>query len=166
MVGEIDNPESLTELILNSCEHSTFFSHRIWFFCQSLLFASTEEGSKHRDKTRDLIKHLEQVVIKSQELLCLVNSYDLMQQIIKLGLLPLYPSFNRHQTSEALATEALNKFKEFIKNISKQRVKMAKTLIDEYHKKSEEAVKKETNEFTIAANKGEKLVDIDTKFNE
>lgn len=65
-----------------------------------------------------------------------------------------------------MATEALNKFKEFIKNISKQRVKMAKSLIDEYHKKSEDAVKKETNEFTIAANKGERLIDIDTKFTE
>lgn len=96
MVGEIDNPERLSELILNSCQNSIFFSHRIWFFCQSLLFASTDEGSKHRDQARDLIKNLEQVVIKSQELLCLVNSFDLMQQIIKLGLLPLYPSFNRH----------------------------------------------------------------------
>ena len=65
MVGEIEDSLRFTDLILNSCEQSIFFSHRIWFYCQSLLFTDDEEGFKHRKLAAELIKKLQQVVIKS-----------------------------------------------------------------------------------------------------
>lgn len=39
---------------------------------------------------------IKQVVQESKELMCLVNSKDLIAQITKLGLLPFYPNFDRH----------------------------------------------------------------------
>lgn len=97
MVGEVDDSRQLTDLILNSCEQSIFFSHRIWFFCQSLLFASSDEGTKHRKLAAELLKNLQKVVINGKELLCLVNSAELFQQITKYGLLQFYPFFNKSE---------------------------------------------------------------------
>ena len=39
MVGQISEAQSLVDLICKSCTSSIFFSHRIWFFLQSLLYA-------------------------------------------------------------------------------------------------------------------------------
>jgi hypothetical protein len=78
MVGEIEERSQLTDLILNSSEQSIFFSHRIWFFIQSLLYVKNEEGEMHKKKSLELLHGLQRVVIKTEELLCLVNSVELV----------------------------------------------------------------------------------------
>ena len=42
--GGLEDPRDLTNLILNAAKSDMFFSHRIWFFFQSVIFAGDEEG--------------------------------------------------------------------------------------------------------------------------
>lgn len=47
MHGEMDDPEELVKLILGASKQDIFFSHRIWFFFQSLIFTQDETGRNH-----------------------------------------------------------------------------------------------------------------------
>ena len=71
--------------------------------------------------------------------------------------MPLYPGFNRHLDhltyGEIHESENLTKLRDFIKSVSKTRVKKAKIMIDDYHQQSEDAVKKEISKFTVNNNK-------------
>ena len=97
MVGHINESQALVDLVCKSSGHSIFFSHRIWFFLQSLLYENTPECREHRNRSQKLLYQLKEMCIKSRELICLSNSQDLFNQIVKLGLLPFYPEFVRHQ---------------------------------------------------------------------
>ena len=51
MVGHIEEVKNLVDLILASSKSSIFFSHRIWFFLQSLIFDTLDpEAPKHSDR--------------------------------------------------------------------------------------------------------------------
>jgi hypothetical protein len=47
--GDIDDPNDLINLILNAAQSSIFFSHRVWFFFQSLQFTNDATGIKHKN---------------------------------------------------------------------------------------------------------------------
>ena len=68
-----------------------------------------------------------------------------MQKIIELGLLPLYPKFNRHEEilvgENRMVSDSILKIREFINASSKDRVKNASLLINEYHTKMENSVR-------------------------
>ena len=70
-----------------------------------------------------------------------------MQQIIKMGLLPIYPGFYRHSANLMSKVkeenENLIKLREFIASVSKKRVDQANGLILEYHRVTEKKVKDE-----------------------
>jgi hypothetical protein len=48
MTGEIDDPQHLINLILGASKQDIFFSHRIWFFFQSMLFLNDETGRRYK----------------------------------------------------------------------------------------------------------------------
>ena len=78
---------SLLNLILQAARRDLFFSHRIWFFFQSVVFTSDDEGTKKRELGGAVLKQLKKLCIESEELLCLVNAQDLTRSIIKFGML-------------------------------------------------------------------------------
>lgn len=106
-------------------------------------------------------------MVKSQELLCLVNSVDLVQQIIKLGMLTLYPSFSRQQDmlvkSNQSVSEQIQNIRKYLKQVSSSRAKKAQQLVEEYHQQSEDRLREELNVFTAATqtNKKEVLVELE-----
>lgn len=46
--GGLEDRKDVTRLILNASKSDMFFSHRIWFFFQSLIFANDDEGKAKR----------------------------------------------------------------------------------------------------------------------
>lgn len=58
MQGDIDHPEQLINLILNSSTQSIFFSHRVWFFLQSLIYSNDARGDLHFKAAQHLMTHL------------------------------------------------------------------------------------------------------------
>ena len=43
-----------------------FFSHRIWFFFQSVIFTADDEGQKKRQLGEVVLKQLKKICIESQ----------------------------------------------------------------------------------------------------
>lgn len=71
---------------------------------------------------------MQKAVIKSKELVCLINSVDIAQQIIKLGMLSLYPSFQRQQdmlvkAKQPDASEEIKNIRKYLKKVSSARFK-------------------------------------------
>lgn len=53
--GEIDDPNDLINLIVMASKSNIFFSHRIWFFFQSLMFTNDAVGKKQRNAAQMIL---------------------------------------------------------------------------------------------------------------
>ena len=94
--GGLEDPRDLTNLVLSAAKSDMFFSHRIWFFFQSVIFASDEEGKAKRAASQQVVTELKAICIECQQLLCLVNSQDILYYIIKFGMIKQYPNVKNH----------------------------------------------------------------------
>ena len=122
MQGDIEDPNDLINLILMASQSSIFFSHRIWFFFQSLQFTNDAIGIKHKDRAQLILTQLKKICIESQELLCLVNSSDLIHFIIKFGMLKHYPEFIKHFEDVLQNYDKKGGLRKFIEEIADTRV--------------------------------------------
>jgi hypothetical protein len=61
-----------------------------------VIFASDEEGKAKRAASQQVVTQLKSICIESQQLLCLVNSQDIMYYIIKFGMIKRYPNLKKH----------------------------------------------------------------------
>lgn len=172
--GGLEDPRDVINLILNAAKSDMFFSHRIWFFFQSLIFASDEEGKVKRKASQQIVTQLKSICIECQQLLCLVNSQDLIYYIIKFGMLKQYPSFIKHledkltsmdpdqeiRNAQTPKEKQIAEIKKLIEQIAASRFEQAFKLIKSYQEKQ---VKKASNqeEVMIALEKDEKLYGID-----
>lgn len=91
--GESQHPEELLSLILHAASVDFYFAHRIWFFCQSVMFQSID--SETLIKSRQILKTLARLCLDQEsnhELLYLANSKDILSLISDLHLRDYYPS--------------------------------------------------------------------------
>ena len=56
MRGKLESHEELINLILNASQTSFFFSHRIWFFFQSILFGTDPEAKDQYNKAKTVLR--------------------------------------------------------------------------------------------------------------
>ena len=70
-----------------------FFSHRTYFFFQSMIFADDDggDGAAKRGLGEKILKELKAICIESENLLCLTNTDDIFQNIVRFGMLQFYP---------------------------------------------------------------------------
>lgn len=94
--GGLEDRQELTTLILNAAKSDMFFSHRIWFFFQSLLFSDNEAGKTKKEVAQQIVSQLKQICMENQHLLYLVNNQDILYYTIKFGMLKQYPHFQKH----------------------------------------------------------------------
>jgi hypothetical protein len=93
--GESQHPEELLQLIIHASGVDFYFAHRIWFFCQSVMFQSID--SETLTKSRQILKALAKKVLdqdKTCELLYLANSKDIMELLGELNLRDYYPALS------------------------------------------------------------------------
>lgn len=77
--GDSEVEEELVNLITLASASSFFYSHRIWFFFQAMLFPESDPSSKeHHYKSRVVLRGLKDGCIKSKERLYLTNSKDIV----------------------------------------------------------------------------------------
>ena len=91
--GESQHSEELLAFILHASSANFFFSHRVWFFCQSVMFQSID--SETLVKSRSILKALAKMCLdrdQNCELLYLANSKDILNLVNQLRLLDYYPS--------------------------------------------------------------------------
>lgn len=63
--GGLEDPEDLTNLILNAAKSDMFFSHRIWFFFQSLIFSNDEDGKAKKAVAQQIVTQLKQICMEN-----------------------------------------------------------------------------------------------------
>jgi len=90
--GDSEIEEELVKLIIIASKSSFFYSHRVWFFFQAMLFPETDPLSKsHEKKSRVVLKCLKEACIKSKEQLYLTNSKDIIRLIAEFNMADQYP---------------------------------------------------------------------------
>lgn len=90
--GDSEMEQELVNLIVMASTSSFFYSHRIWFFYQAMLFPETDPASKaHHHKSRIVLKCLKDSCLNSKERLYLSNSKDIANLVQEFGLLDHYP---------------------------------------------------------------------------
>jgi predicted class III extradiol MEMO1 family dioxygenase len=108
-------------------------------------------GIKHKEAAQLILTQLKKICIESEELLCLVNSSDLIHYIIKFGMLRQYPEFQEHFGD--ILNDKKGAMRKFIDEVAISRVEKANDLIEAYHRKSE-------SKLEMITPKDEKLVEI------
>lgn len=96
LYGEVDEPHELVSLLQISSKSSIFFSHRVWFFFQSLLYTPDDNGKRHKKLAELMLSNLKRICIDSQELMCLMGSMEIIKHIVKFGMVQQYPHLLRH----------------------------------------------------------------------
>ena len=90
--GDFEKPQEILNLIIAGSGSSFFFSHRVWFFFQSLIMSLGDEESRELyRKSRLALKGLKDACQNSKERLYLANSIDLIDLIFQFNLLEFYP---------------------------------------------------------------------------
>lgn len=90
--GDSQDEEALVNLIVMASTSSFFYSHRIWFFFQAMLFPESDPLSTQLQiKSRQVLKNLKDACFKSRERLYLTNSRDIIQLIQEFNLVEQYP---------------------------------------------------------------------------
>jgi hypothetical protein len=80
------------KLITLASTSSFFYSHRIWFFFQAMLFPEDDPTSKEQHtKSRVVLRSLKEGCIKSKERFYLTNSQDVVKLIQEFGKTEHYP---------------------------------------------------------------------------
>lgn len=120
-----------------------------------------------------IVTQLKTICIECQQLLCLVNSQDLIYYIIKFGMLKQYPNFYKHfedkltsmdpeeeiRNASSPKEKQIAEMKKMIEQIAFARCQQAFKLIKSYHDRQ---VKKVNNQgVNIALEPHETLYDID-----
>lgn len=89
---------------------SFFYSHRIWFFFQAMLFPESDPTiGKQRLKSRLMFRCLKDSCIKSKERLYLANSKDIIQLIQEVGILDKYPDIKEYLASQRASESSMVK---------------------------------------------------------
>ena len=82
----------MINLIVMASSSSFFFSHRVWFFFQSLIINFDDVDSKELyKKSRVAMRGIKDACIQSKERLYLANSSDLIDLIYQFKLIEFYP---------------------------------------------------------------------------
>lgn len=93
--GDYEKPQDILNLTIMASGSSFFFSHRVWFFFQSLIINMEDEESKELyRKSRMALKGLKDACQNSKERLYLANSMDLVDLIYQSGLCEFYPQLS------------------------------------------------------------------------
>jgi len=79
--GYFEQPSQLVNLIVMAASSSFYFSHRAWFFFQSLIIGQDEESKELYKKSTIALRGLKDACIKSKERLYLANSSYLTRYI-------------------------------------------------------------------------------------
>ena len=123
-----------------------------------------------------IVTELKRICIECQQLLCLVNSQDIMYYIIKFGMISQYPELRKHLEDKLTDPEVelanaqtakerqIAEIKKFIEQIAMQRQEQALKLITAYHEKQKQAVYSSSSGSSlvqIPLDKDEKLIDLD-----
>ncbi|CDW71897.1 phosphatidylinositol 4-kinase [Stylonychia lemnae] len=100
-LGDYEKPQDILNLIVMASGSSFFFSHRVWFFFQSLIINLEEEDSRELyRKSRLALKGIKDACQKSKERLYLANSVDLIDLIHQFKLLQFYPQLSEVQITD------------------------------------------------------------------
>ncbi|CDW87840.1 phosphatidylinositol 4-kinase [Stylonychia lemnae] len=89
--GDHKFPEDLVNLIVMASSSSFFFSHRVWFFFQSMLIGSDNESKEMYKKSSLALRGIKDACLKSKERLYLANSSSIVKLIQQFGLLEQHP---------------------------------------------------------------------------
>ena len=90
--GHSDCEEQIVDLITLASTSSFFYSHRIWFFFQAMLFPESDPMSRELHyKSRVCLRGLKEACIKSKERLYLTNSQDVVKLIQEFNMHSSYP---------------------------------------------------------------------------
>ena len=90
--GDSDAEQDIVKLITLASTSSFFYSHRIWFFFQAMLFPEDDPTSKEQHtKSRVVLRALKEGCIKSKERFYLTNSQDVVKLIQEFGKTENYP---------------------------------------------------------------------------
>jgi hypothetical protein len=90
--GDQELMGDLVNLILNASTSSFFYSHRILFFFQAMLFPDTDTTHLQQFYKRGVIyRRLKAACISTKERLYLQNSGDIVKLITELDLIDKYP---------------------------------------------------------------------------
>eukprot|EP00347_Sterkiella_histriomuscorum_P016779 403351884 len=93
--GDFEKPQDILNLMIMASGSSFFFSHRVWFFFQSLIINVEDEESKELyRKSRLALKGLKDACQNSKERLYLANSLDLIDLIYQFNLIEFYPQLS------------------------------------------------------------------------
>lgn len=135
--GDSEAEQDIVNLITLASTSSFFYSHRIWFFFQAMLFPEDDPTSKQQHtKSRVVLRSLKEGCIKSKERFYLTNSQDLVKLIQEFGKTENYPWLMHMIQSGAIrksAPEFGNRSsKEVVSNEEKQRQQRIRQRIDHY----------------------------------
>ena len=90
--GDSEGEEDIVNLITLASTGSFFYSHRIWFFFQAMLFPESDPTSREQHyKSRVVLRGLKDACIKSKERLYLTNSQDIVKLIQEFSMTESYP---------------------------------------------------------------------------
>ena len=90
--GDSEMEQDLVNLITLASTSSFFYSHRIWFFFQAMLFPESDPTSREQhQKSRLVLRSLKEACIKSKERLYLTNSQDIVKLIQEFNMTEKYP---------------------------------------------------------------------------
>lgn len=87
----MSHPEDLVNLIVMASSSSFFFSHRVWFFYQSMIIGPDQESKELYKKSTIALRGIKNSCLKSKERLYLANSKDLVSLISQFNLAEFYP---------------------------------------------------------------------------
>jgi len=90
--GDHKYPEDIVNLIVMASSSSFFFSHRVWFFFQSLIIGIDNDSKEVYKKSSLALRGIKDACLKSKERLYLANSNSIVKLIEQFGLIELYPS--------------------------------------------------------------------------
>ena len=150
-------------MILSASRQDMFFSHRIYFFFQAMIFSDDMDGNKKRELGEVILKQIKRICIESENLLCLSNSKDVINTIIKLGMLKQYPHLEKHLGGSDVSLASDTRVEEAQANmarIANERSGNTALVISQYQAEQESRVKDSCVE-SIQLEKGESVVDLE-----